>query len=60
MTLTAISYERYYAIVYPLKFVATKYRAKLIILVVWILSIMINLPPAIVITMKEDIETNSF
>jgi hypocretin (orexin) receptor 2 len=35
MTLTAISYERYYAIVYPLKFLATKFRAKLIIVTVW-------------------------
>ena len=52
MTLTAISYERYYAIVYPLKFMATKFRAKLIILIVWILSILISMPQPIVIELN--------
>lgn len=54
MTLTAISYERYYAIVYPLKFLATKFRAKIIIVIVWILSILITIPQPFVITMVED------
>ena len=54
MTLTSISYERYYAIVYPLKLKATKFRAKIIILVVWCLAIVINLPHPIVITLIED------
>lgn len=54
MTLTAISYERYYAIVYPLKFLATKFRAKIIIVIVWIFSILITIPQPFVITMVED------
>ncbi len=54
MTLTAISYERYYAIVYPLKFMATKFRAKLIILIVWILSILISMPQPIVIELNVE------
>ncbi len=54
MTLTAISYERYYAIVYPLKFKATKFRAKIIILFVWILAIFINSPLVIVTTLFEE------
>ncbi len=60
MTLTSISYERYYAIVYPLKFMATKFRAKIIILIVWVLSVLITLPQPIVITMKHDNDTNTF
>ncbi len=59
MTLTAISYERYYAIVYPLKFIATKFRAKIIIIGVWVISIVINLPPPVVITMHHDNETDT-
>ena len=59
MTLTSISYERYYAIVYPLKFMATKFRAKIIILVVWVLAVLINLPQPIVITMSKDNATNT-
>lgn len=53
MTLTAISYERYYAIVYPLKFTATKLRAKLIIIIIWILAILITIPQPIVISMND-------
>jgi hypothetical protein len=59
MTLTSISYERYYAIVYPLKFMATKFRAKIIILVVWVLAVLVNLPQPIVITMSKDNATNT-
>ena len=54
MTLASISYERYYAIVYPLKFQATKFRAKLIICVIWALSTLINLPHPIVIVQNSD------
>lgn len=57
MTLTSISYERYYAIVYPLKFQATKFRAKIILLVIWILSILINVPHPIVIRMEQENNT---
>ena len=59
MTLTAISYERYYAIVYPLKFMATKYRAKIIILIVWILSVLISMPQPIVLELNFDNETST-
>jgi hypothetical protein len=54
MTLASISYERYYAIVYPLKFQATKFRAKLFLIVIWLLSIIINIPHPIVIVQKVD------
>lgn len=49
MTLTVISYERFYAIVYPLKFQATMFRAKIILMAIWVLSVIINLPHPIVI-----------
>ena len=52
MTLTSISYERYYAIVYPFKFKATKFRAKMILLLVWIMAICISSPLAIVMTVS--------
>nr|QVK45654.1 G protein-coupled receptor [Proales similis] len=54
MTLTSISYERYYAIVYPLKFQATKFRAKLIICVVWTIAIFINIPLPMVISIQHE------
>ena len=48
MTLTCISYERYYAIVYPFSVMnATKSRALKIILLIWIFALVINLPKAI-------------
>jgi hypocretin (orexin) receptor 2 len=54
LTLTSISYERYYAIVFPLKLKATKFRAKIIILLVWTLAVLINLPHPLVITLIEE------
>jgi hypothetical protein len=54
MTLTAISYERYYAIVYPLKLNATKFRAKMIVLFVWILALIVSTPPIIFYSMAND------
>ncbi|XP_077864011.1 tachykinin-like peptides receptor 99D [Saccoglossus kowalevskii] len=38
-TLTAIGIDRYYAIVYPLKIRASKYRNVIIIMVIWVVSI---------------------
>jgi hypothetical protein len=58
MTLTSISYERYYAIVYPLKFQATKFRAKLIICIVWTIAILINVPLPIVVSMGQEENIN--
>ncbi|XP_056646758.1 pyroglutamylated RF-amide peptide receptor-like [Diorhabda sublineata] len=46
LTLTAISIERYYAIVHPMKakYVCTISQAKRIILVIWILAIILGVP----------------
>ncbi|CAF1044968.1 unnamed protein product [Rotaria sp. Silwood1] len=51
LTLMAISVERYQAIVYPLKFTGTKQRARILILSVWILSLLLVLPDAIMMTL---------
>lgn len=47
-TLSAISVERWYAICYPLRFKSTKRRAKIIILVIWIIAFLLALPEVIV------------
>ncbi|CAF3003814.1 unnamed protein product [Rotaria sp. Silwood2] len=61
LTLMAISVERYQAIVYPLKFSGTKQRARILILSVWILSLLLVLPDAIMMTLirqyGDEIET---
>ncbi|CAF0748951.1 unnamed protein product [Adineta ricciae] len=48
-----ISIERYQAIVYPLKFSGTKQRARIFILSIWILSIILVLPDAIMMTLSR-------
>ncbi|XP_030756117.1 gastrin/cholecystokinin type B receptor-like [Sitophilus oryzae] len=50
LTLTAISIERYYAIVHPVKskYICTLRQAKSIILVIWIMSVILSVPTAIV------------
>ncbi|UJR26894.1 hypothetical protein I4U23_008204 [Adineta vaga] len=53
LTLMAISIERYQAIVHPLKFSGTKQRARILILSVWILSILLVLPDAIMMTLAQ-------
>ncbi|CAF1107044.1 unnamed protein product [Rotaria sordida] len=53
LTLMAISVERYQAIVYPLKFTGTKQRARILILSVWILSLLLVLPDAIMMTLSR-------
>ncbi|CAF0734553.1 unnamed protein product [Adineta ricciae] len=53
LTLMAISIERYQAIVHPLKFSGTKQRARILILSVWILSILLVLPDAIMMTLTQ-------
>lgn len=58
MTLTAISYERYYAIVYPLKFQATKFRAKIIILIIWSLAFVLCVSQPIVVVLEVDAASN--
>nr|CAH7740458.1 unnamed protein product [Callosobruchus chinensis] len=46
LTLTAISLERYYAIVYPMKakYTCTLSQAKKIVILIWILSVVLSLP----------------
>ncbi|KAB7504767.1 Neuropeptide Y receptor [Armadillidium nasatum] len=46
-TLVAISIDRYFAIIYPLKPRMTRFQAKLIIISVWVLSSVTTLPIAI-------------
>ncbi|CAF3523178.1 unnamed protein product [Rotaria socialis] len=53
LTLMAISVERYQAIVHPLKFTGTKQRARILILSVWILSLLLVLPDAIMMTLSR-------
>ena len=49
LTLTVISVERYYAICHPFHFKATSRRARSMIFVVWIISLIIMLPEFIVL-----------
>lgn len=49
LTLTVISVERYYAICHPFHFKATSRRARTMILVVWIISLLIIMPEFIVL-----------
>lgn len=50
LTLTVISVERYYAICHPLLFKAKSRRARLMIFVVWLVSLAIILPEFVVLT----------
>lgn len=49
MTLSVISIERFYAICHPLQFKATVRRARLIICIIWIASLLLLLPDVIVL-----------
>jgi len=44
LTLTAISLERYYAIVHPLRLRATVSRTRLTIVAIWIISAILIVP----------------
>lgn len=49
LTLSCISIERWYAICYPLKFKATPSRAKVMIIVIWTVSLCIIIPELVVL-----------
>jgi len=49
LTLSVISVERYYAICHPFSFKATSRRARTMIAVVWVISLVIILPEFIVL-----------
>ncbi|CAF1368852.1 unnamed protein product [Rotaria sp. Silwood1] len=56
LTLMAISIERYQAIVHPLKFSGTKQRGRILIISVWILSLLLVLPDAFMMTLSRQYE----
>ncbi len=49
LTLSCISIERWYAICQPLKFKATPERAKLMIVIIWVVSLCIIVPELVVL-----------
>nr|XP_022313642.1 orexin receptor type 2-like [Crassostrea virginica]XP_022313643.1 orexin receptor type 2-like [Crassostrea virginica] len=55
-TLSAISVERWYAICYPLHFKSTKRRAKIIILVIWIIAFLLALPEIIFAELHRSVQ----
>lgn len=52
-TLVAISFDRYIAILYPLRPRMTKFQAKLIIAVVWLVALLTPLPTAIMSKLEQ-------
>ena len=53
LTLTAISLERYYAIVHPLQLRATLGRTRFTILAIWVVSAVLMVPDLVVILRTE-------
>ncbi|ELU16138.1 hypothetical protein CAPTEDRAFT_182424 [Capitella teleta] len=49
LTLTVISIERYYAICHPLSFKSTHTRARLMIILVWVISLAIVIPELVIL-----------
>ncbi|CAG9570620.1 unnamed protein product [Danaus chrysippus] len=56
LTLTFISLDRWYAICYPLKFKSTTNRAKTAILIIWMLSLLFNIPEFVILEVQANIE----
>ncbi|XP_052743188.1 orexin/Hypocretin receptor type 1 [Bicyclus anynana] len=53
LTLTFISVDRWYAICFPLKFKSTTSRAKTAILIIWVLSLLFNVPEFVVLQVQH-------
>ncbi|CAH2097873.1 unnamed protein product [Euphydryas editha] len=56
LTLTFISVDRWYAICFPLKFKSTTSRAKTAILIIWVLSLLFNIPEFVVLQVKKNMQ----
>ncbi|KAK6633170.1 hypothetical protein RUM43_012914 [Polyplax serrata] len=54
LTLTFISADRWYAICHPLKFKSTTSRAKTAIVVIWIVSLVFDIPDLVVLETKPN------
>ncbi|ODM94517.1 Orexin receptor type 2 [Orchesella cincta] len=59
LTLTVISIERWYAICYPLKFKATTSRAKRLILLIWVISLVVDIPELIGMETQPTVPANT-